>query len=398
MTLCIEKNLRLPDWVQQIKASAMEKSLSNTPKKDFISFALGLPAIELFPRELCQRVANDVIANEQLAFQYTPPTQELKSHIVKLMRLRGVLCKEEQVLLTSGAQQGINLLMRLLLEPGGNIILEELAYPGALQAMRPFSPIILTVKTHSKTGIDVNVVEDILKNNKQVRFIYVVTEGGNPHAVSIEKSKRVYLAQLAQIYGVPIIEDDPYGFVTYEDPVPPIKCYGGDWVFYVGSFSKILAPSFRVGWIVVPEHLISKLSSLKESTDINTMTFTQHVVKRLLDLDFLPEHLAKIKETYVRKRDSMITALNAVLPDGAEYNIPSGGIFIWANLPKQVNTSFMLDVALEKANVAFIPSESFCATNKISIKNGLRLNFSHPSEQLITLGIERLREVFNQFV
>lgn len=396
--LCTEKHLRLPDWVRQVKSSAMEKSLTNTRKKDFISFALGLPAIELFPRELCQRVTNDVIINEQLAFQYTPPSQELKSHIVKLMRLRGVSCKEEQVLLTAGAQQGINLLIRLLLEPGGNIILEELAYPGALQAMQPFSPDILTVKTDPKTGIDVNAVEDILKNNKRVRFIYVVTEGGNPHAVSIEKSKRIYLAQLAQIYGVPIIEDDPYGFVTYENPVPPIKYFGGDWVFYVGSFSKILAPSFRVGWIVVPEHLIPKLSSLKEATDINTMTFTQHVVKRLLDLDLLPEHFSKIRDSYRRKRDCMIAALASVLPADAEYHVPSGGIFVWANLPKHINTSLMLDVALAKANVAFIPSESFCATNKISIKNGLRLNFSHPSEQLITSGLERLRDVFNQFV
>ena len=398
MTLCAEKHLRLPEWVRQAEASAMEKSLSNRRDEDFISFALGLPADELFPRKLCQRVIMDVVVDEKLAYQYTPPTLELKSHVVKMMQMRGLTCNERQVLLTCGAQQGINLLIRLLLEPGAEIILEELAYPGVLQAVQPFSPSILTVGTHPKTGIDVNAVEDILKKNHRVRFIYVVTEGGNPHAVSIEKNKRHYLAQLSQTYGVPIIEDDPYGFVTYENPVPPIKQYGGDWVFYVGSFSKILAPSFRIGWLVVPEHLVGKLASLKESTDINTMTFTQHIVKRLFDLNFLPEQIAKIRDTYVRKRDRMMASLNAILPNGVEYNTPSGGIFLWVNFPKQTNTSLMLEAALAKANVAFIPSKSFCATRHIKIENGLRLNFSHPSEELITLGVERLQDVFNQFV
>lgn len=396
MTLSIEKHLQLPEWMSCIKTSAMEKSLSRMREEKLISFALGLPAVELFPRELYQRIIHEVIHHEEHAFQYSPTTQELKLHIVKLMQLRGVQCKEDQILLTAGAQQGINLLVRLLMEPGEKVILEELVYPGALQAIQAFSPVILTVGTHAKTGIDVEAVETILKKEKKIRFIYVVSEGGNPHAVSIEESKRIHLARLANEYGVPIIEDDPYGFVTYEHSTPPIKHYGDEWVFYVGSFSKIFAPSFRVGWLVVPEQLISKLSSLKECTDINTMTFTQHVIKKLLDSNIFQSQLNTVRAAYARKRDCMIQALAVALPDGATFHKPTSGIFLWVDFPQHVNTTVMLDTALEKANVAFIPSVAFCATDNVCIQNGMRLNFSHPSESNILMGIERLKEIFHQ--
>lgn len=372
----------------------MEKSLARRSNEALISFALGLPAMDLFPPELCQQIVAEVIQQEPLAFQYSPPTEDLKTQVVELMRLRGVDCKESQILLTSGAQQGINLLVRLLLESGDQVIFEELVYPGALQAVLPFSPHILTVNTDFKTGMDVDAVHALLKKENKIRFIYVVSQGGNPHAVTLEESKRIRLAQLAQEYGVPILEDDPYGFLTYEQSIPPIKYYGGDWVFYVGSFSKILAPSFRVGWVVVPEPLVSKLASLKEGTDINTMSFSQHIVKRLLDANVFPTQLNAIKKIYQQKRDCMIQALNSVLPENARMHTPTSGIFVWVNFPKQVNTTLLHQVALETANVAFIPSEAFCATDQVCIQNGMRLNFSHPSKEMIALGVERLSPVF----
>lgn len=379
----------LPDWVKNNSASAMEQMLSNTSDSRLISFALGLPALELFPLAHFQNAIQEATASGAAIFQYKPPLEELKSHIVKIMLMRGVSCNENQILLTAGAQQGISLITRLLLDKNSTIITEELAYPGMLQAIKTFSPEILTVKTDLKTGIDVAAVETLLKKGKRPAFLYLVTDGGNPHAASLSYEKRIHLAELCYHYGMSIIEDDPYGFINYQDSLPPLKKYGGDWVFYLGSFSKIFAPSLRVGWIVAPECMIPALSSLKECSDINTTTFTQHIINKLLKKDIFIQHVTLLNQHYSKKKHLLIKALTRHFSSEIYFNVPSSGIFMWINFPEKINTSILLQEA-KKQQVVFIPSEFFAATKKVTSYNGMRLNFSHPDEYEIDEGIRRL--------
>jgi len=374
----------------------MEHMLSNTSNAGFISFALGLPTLELFPVTHFQNALEEVVTSGHAILQYKPPLEELKSHIVQLMSMRGVSCHENQILLTAGAQQGISLITRLLLDKNSTVIAEELAYPGMLQAIKTFSPEILTVKTDLKTGIDVTSVETLLKTGKRPAFLYLVTDGGNPHAASLSYEKRIHLAELAHQYGMSIIEDDPYGFINYQGAMPPLKKYGGDWVFYLGSFSKLFAPSLRVGWIVAPECMMPALSSLKECSDINTTTFTQHIINNLLRKNIFSEHVMQLNQHYSKKKNLLSNALTRHFSSEIHFNEPSSGIFMWVNFPEKINTSLLLQEA-KKQQVVFIPGEFFASTKKVTTYNGMRLNFSHPDEYEIDEGIRRLALSYSKY-
>ncbi|MDP3561617.1 MAG: PLP-dependent aminotransferase family protein [Legionellaceae bacterium] len=386
----------LPAWVKQNEASAMENQLACTTNTNVISFALGLPALEFFPMDHFQKAILDVLTAGYSIFQYTPPLDELKIRIVELMSKRGVSCTPNQILLTSGAQQGISLLTRLLLNQHSIVITEELAYPGMLQALAPFSPEILTVPTDPKTGLCIEAVEAILKKGIRPAFLYLVTDGGNPHAVSLSLEKRLALAAIANQYEMPIIEDDPYGFLSYQTPINPLKTYGGDWIFYVGSFSKTIAPALRVGWIVAPECLIPKLASLKECSDINMSTLMQHTVNILLRDKIIDNHITTLCQHYLQRRNQMVSSLTSHFPHEVTFHIPECGVFLWVDFEKSMNTSLLLQEAI-KHHVAFIPSESFAATKQIQIYNGMRLNFSHANETNIEEGIKRLALSFKKY-
>ncbi len=387
------KTPNLASWVKNIRISAMQSSLELANDKDFISFALGLPDCNSFPVDLYNQAIIEIL-KDSTSLQYAKPLEKLKEQIVALMLLRGVICSTEEIFLTSGAQQGISLLTRLLLNDNAHIIVENYAYPGFIQAVEPFAPTFLTVSTNFHNGINLGEVEKILQSNLSPTVIYVVTDGGNPHATSINSHNRQRLAILSQQYGIPIIEDDPYGFLQYEEKMlQPIKSFNADTVFYIGSFSKILAPSLRVGWLVVPRHLHTPLSILKEGFDINIATFSQRAVSKLLEQDdFITAHIHSINDIYRHKRNIMHQMLLEYFPPSSEINLPSSGIFFWVGLPKKINTSKLWHLALNKYKVTFIAGESFLITQSIENHNFIRLNFSSPSIQQIIVGIKRLAE------
>src|SRR5215207_2792509 len=243
-----------------------------------LSFALGLPAAELFPAAEYSEALAHVLASDPRALQYGPPFRPLKQHVLRLMADRGVNCREEQVFLTAGAQQGVNLLAHLLVEPGSTVIVEEMAYTGCQQVLQVTQADVLTVPTDFKTGIDVDAVERLLEGGAQPALIYVVPDGHNPLSVSMSLEKRMRLVELARAYSVPIVEDDAYGFLYYDSPTPPLRALDDEWVLYVGTFSKIMAPALRTGWVVVPEALTSHLAILKEATDIDTAPLNQRAI------------------------------------------------------------------------------------------------------------------------
>jgi 2-aminoadipate transaminase len=389
----LEAELSLAGWARKLEPSALQQMLSAATKPGVLSFALGLPAPELFPAAGLAEAATHVLNTNPLALQYNPPLAALKTHVVKLMALRGVECSESQIFLTAGAQQGLNLLTRLLLDPGGTVLLEEHAYPGFQQVIEPYLPEKLIVPTSPETGMDVDAVEKILSRGSRPAFIYAIADGHNPMAVSMSLKKREQLVSLARHYGIPVIEDDPYGFLYYtEKPLPPLRAFDADWVFYLGSFSKILAPSLRGGWVVAPEALLPKLGTVKEASDINAAPLSHRVIAAYLDSCNIEERLAMLRREYDKRRRVMLDALRKYFPPPARWHEPSTGIFVWVELDNAVNTTDVLREALEKEQLAFIPGNAFSVSGEHG-KNCMRLNFSNVPPALIEDGILRLARI-----
>lgn len=387
----------LADWTSSVKRSALQDMLAEASRPGVLSLALGLPAPELFPSADYLRAIEHVIANDPSALQYSPPFKPLKRQIVELMAQRGVECREGEIFLTAGAQQGLSLLTRLLLNQGETILTEELTYTGFQQAVQPLQPKILTVPTDIETGMDVNAVEDLLVAGARPALIYAVTNGHNPVGVSMSVDKRAHLCELARYYRVNVIEDDPYGFLFYEGTAPgPLRSHGGRWIFHVGSFSKILAPALRVGWLVVPEKLIPHLSIIKESSDIDTSTLNQRAISRYLDEGHLPAHISNLRREYGARRDAMLRALEEHFPRGARWHKPSDGVFVWVKLPPAINAERLLKLALETERVAFLPGSAFSVDGRGDAANCLRLNFSNSNPERITEGIARLGRVLSR--
>jgi len=358
-----------------------------------LSFAIGLPAAELFPRKALAEQASRVLNSEASSLQYGVPYRPLKTQIVQLMALRGVRCTEDQIFLTSGAQQGMDLLSRLLLPQGGQVLFEESVYEGIRLATQQQQPEILTVASDLSTGMDVDQVEAHLDGGARPAFLYAITDGHNPLGVSLSSEKRQRLTELARRYRVPILEDDAYGFLYYgETPAPPLRALDEEWVFYLGSFSKILSPGLRVGWVVVPPPLATRLSPLKHGVDLDTSCLAQHVIACYLEAGLLPVHLSTLRDEYRRRRNAMLTALRDHFPTTVSWNIPGSGMFVWAELPPGFDAGELLRAAVETESVAFSPGVIFCAGSPGGNRY-MRLNFTNLPSDRIEEGIRRLGRV-----
>ncbi|MDP9120027.1 MAG: PLP-dependent aminotransferase family protein [Acidobacteriota bacterium] len=361
-----------------------------------LSFAVGLPASELFPVEALARAHAALLPSDPEALQYGVPYVGLKAEIVKLMALRGVDCRPEQVFLTSGAQQAMDLLARLLLDPGGQVLLEETVYDGMQGAVRRLQPEILTVPTDMETGLDVDAVERYLTSGAAPAFLYAIPAGHNPLGATMTIGKRLHLVELARRFRVPIVEDDAYGFLRYdESPAPALRSLDERWVLYVGSFSKILAPALRAGWTVVPEELIPKLSALKHAADLDTPSFSHRVIAAYLSTGELPGQLERIRAEYRRRRDAMLAALEAHFPAEARWNHPRAGMFVWVELPRGLNAASMLRSAIEEERIAFSPGQTFATTGSHA-NHCMRLAFTNCPPERIEDGIRRLARIVNE--
>jgi 2-aminoadipate transaminase len=384
-------------WAQEIRPSALQTMLTRSAEPGVLSLALGLPAPELFPAAGLAEASARVLAHDPVALQYSPPFLPLKLQVVELMRRRGVECTPEQVFLTAGGQQGMSLLTRVLLNPGGTVLTERLCYTGFQQAVEPFRPEVLTVPTDLDTGIDVDAVEALLAAGERPAMIYVVTDGNNPLGVSVSAEKRRRLVELAREHRVPILEDDAYGFFQYlDDPVPPMRALDDRWVLYMGTFSKIFAPALRVGWLVVPEALVRPLAIVKEATDINTSTFTQRVISAFISEGLLPAHLDTLRREYGARRDAMDAALREHLGGEARWRTPTAGVFTWVELPEGTDATALLATALDTEGVAFFPGSAFAVGGDGYASNCLRLNFSHCGPERIHDGVARLGRVLRE--
>ena len=388
------RQFRLAQWARTIERSSLREMLAMTARPDILSFALGLPAPDLFPIRAYAKASAKVLSGDPRALQYEMPLSSMKAHIAGLMAQRGARCGEEQIFLTTGAQQGMSLLARLLIDPGDQVLIEEVVYEGLQLAIKPLSPQVLTVPTDLETGLDVDAVGALLAGGARPSFIYTIPDGHNPLAVTMTLEKRRRLVALAAHYQVPIIEDDAYGLLYYgQSPIPPMRAMDEEWVLYVGSFSKVLAPALRVGWLVVPEFLTHKLAVLKQGSDLDVCSLAQRTVSAYLDTGHLDIHLGVLRAEYELRRDVMLSCMREHFPNEVKWKTPLGGMFVWAELPSFVDTSELLIEAMENERVAFTPGEAFRASDKRYTSHCMRLNFSNLAPRQIEDGIFRLSSV-----
>jgi 2-aminoadipate transaminase len=398
---------RFAQRTQRMASSVIRELLKVTEKPDIISFAGGLPAKEVFPgaeiQSACERVLQEH-GSSALQYSATEGLLPLRELLVRHMSRQGIKVTPPNVLITSGSQQALDLIGKLFLNPGDRVLTETPTYLGALQAWSAYEPEYLAVPI-DESGLDVDTLEAELR--AAPKFLYVLPNFQNPSGATLSLPRRRRLVELANHYGVPVVEDDPYGQLRYEgDDLPPLVeldarfhgCANGETdftgdVLYVSTFSKTLAPGLRVGWVVAPETVIHRLVQMKQGADLHTSTFCQMVAYEVARRGFLDRHVGDLRRVYAERRDAMLRALARHCPGGVTWTRPQGGLFLWATLPRPLDSSTLLAAALREG-VAFVPGASFCPRG--GGERTLRLNFSYCPPSVIEEGIRRLGGVIER--
>lgn len=384
-----------------IKSSAIRELLKITQKPEIISFGGGLPAPDVFPVERFEEACHKVLSEHgAMALQYstTEGYQPLREMIAQNLTRYGIFAKADNVLITAGSQQALDLIGKLLINRGDRILLEAPTYLGALQAFNVYGAQYVPVPVDDD-GMITDQVDISLRTGP--KFMYILPNFQNPAGVTLSEGRRHQLILLADKYGIPIIEDDPYGQLRYEgEHLPPLVALDrqnlrrdngftlGN-VIYLSTFSKTLAPGIRLAWIVAPEDVIVKLVQLKQATDLHTSTFNQYVAYEVARDGFLDEHVKLIRKVYRERRDAMLQALQEYFPPEVTWTHPKGGLFLWVTMPEGTDSDALLRSALTE-NVAFVAGDSFYANNGHEGSRHMRLNFSHSRPERIREGIRRL--------
>jgi len=398
---------RFAQRTQRITASMIRELLKLTEKPDVISFAGGLPAPDVFPVEEVRAATERVLRDHgTTALQYTTTEgyRPLRELLVRHMSRYGVEVRPENVLVTSGSQQALDLVGKLLINPGDRVLTEAPTYLGALQAFNAYQSDYLPVPIDDE-GMDVGALDAQLRGGP--KFVYALPNFQNPAGVTLSLARRRRLVESAARHGVPIVEDDPYGQLRYEGEHLPslVKidaethgCANGERAFtgnvlYLSTLSKTLAPGLRVAWVVAPEVVISKLVQIKQGADLHSSTFCQYVAYEVARGGFLDRHVRRIRAVYGERRDAMLRALDRHAPPGVRWTRPAGGLFLWATLPEGFDTLALLDEAIAE-KVAFVPGESFYPSG--GGQRTMRLNFSYAAPDVIEEGIKRLSRVIER--
>ncbi len=379
-------------------SSAIRELLKITEQSGFISFAGGLPAPELFPVEEVADVAQRVLREAgKVALQYsaTEGYRPLRELIAERMTDEGVAATVDNILVTTGSQQAIDLVGKILLDPGDAVVVESPTYLAALQAWNAYEASFIGVPS-DQAGMDVDLLEEIA--SRQPKLLYCQPNFQNPTGVTLSRERRESLVGISVRHGLPILEDDPYRQLRFEGrPLPRLIGleserqgnhgeYHGN-IISLSTFSKILAPGLRVGWVVAAPEVIAHLTQAKQGTDLHTSTLDQMIAYEMLGSGYLEDHQQLIVRTYRERRDVMLASLAEHFPPEARWTRPEGGMFLWVELPDAIDASELLREAM-KQQVAFVPGQGFHVDG--SGHNTLRLNFSNSTSAQIREGIARL--------
>lgn len=389
---------RLARRARGLPPSAIREILKVTETPAVISFAGGLPAPELFPVELVARATAAVLHEDgpgALQYGVTEGHGPLRRWVADhLARTAGVTVAPECVLITSGSQQGLDLLARVLLDPGDCVLVENPSYLGALQVFRAHEASVVGVASDAH-GLCPGALRRTLESlPAPPKFLYLIPNFQNPTGASLPESRRAEIAALAAHHGVPVVEDDPYGQLRFSGEArPALLARPGVGGAFLGTASKILAPGLRVAWLAATDReLFEALVVAKQAADLHTSTLTQQVAARMLgDAAAMAAHLARLRATYASRRDTMLAALERHFPEGSTWHRPDGGLFLWVCVPAGLDTARLLPAATAQ-NVAYVPGEPFWVGP--AVRHTLRLNFSNSPEDRIEEGIRRLGRVF----
>ena len=398
-----DRDIPVLDWAphlatctERMTCSAIRELLKLTQLPDVISMAGGMPAPELFPlreiEEACRHICREHGA-KAMQYSATEGYGPLKEYLAVSMHKYGVPAVPDNVLLTHGSQQALDLVGRIFIDPGDFVITSRPTYLGAIQAWNAYQAHYHTVNLDDD-GMVVDEIEHayekvLADSGRPPKFIYVLPNFHNPGGTTLPLERREQLAEIATRLDVPVVEDDPYGQLRFEgEDILPICSLIPERTIYLGTFSKTLTPGMRLGWIVCPEVLMERLVQAKQGADLHTGTFVQYVANDICQRGLLKQHIRQLRQVYKERRDTMLDALVEFWPEGCRWTHPQGGLFLWAQVPESIDTQeFLQDALAEK--VAYVPGVNFYP-NQDGGHNAMRLNFSYCPPQQIAEGIHRL--------
>jgi 2-aminoadipate transaminase len=373
-----------------LKSSAIRDILKLTTRPGMISFAGGLPAPELFPLNDIEEAMHRALAkygSNALQYSVTEGIVPLREKIAAMLDPSGQSVKPQNIIITQGSQQGLELLSKLFLDKGSLVLTENPSYLGALQAFRLFQSRFNAIPS-DENGIRPGALREALEKQKPA-FLYLMPNFQNPTGVSLSLDRRREIVELAREFGLLIIEDDPYGELVFQgDRLPSLfSLSSGNNVVYLSTFSKTIAPGLRVAYAAGDEEIIGKLALVKQGTDLQTNTLGQFIINEYLEIGRHREHIGLISRTYASRRDLMLSVMDRYFPASISWNRPSGGMFLWVTLPPDQDTKELLLRCIEH-NVAFVPGQEFFPDS--SGRNTMRMNFSNASPENIEEGIRRM--------
>jgi 2-aminoadipate transaminase len=380
----------LAERTQSMKSSAIRELLKISQLPGVISFAGGLPAAELFPVREIEEACSYLLRHEpKTALQYSttegyPPLREF---LAESMAKYGIQHGPDNVLITTGSQQALDLIGKIFIDPGASVLTGRPTYLGAIQAWRAYQAEFVTVPVDDN-GMRVDLLEEAVSKTP-VRFIYVLPNFHNPAGVTLTEERRHQLVDIARRHDLVIVEDDPYGALRYKgEDIAPIAALAPERTIYLGTFSKTLTPGLRIGWIVAPADIRLRLVQAKQGADLHSSTFDQMIANDIAQRGILKVHVRMLRQVYSERMNTMLEALEEFWPEGCSWTSPQGGLFLWAQAPECVDGIEMLKVALER-KVAFVPGVNFYPYEDGG-HNAMRLNFSCASQDMLVEGIHRL--------
>ncbi len=380
-----------------VKSSETREILKVTERPEVISFAGGLPAPELFPVKALKDVCNAVLNEEgaaSLQYSTTEGYIPLREAICQRMKVIGINSTIENVLITSGSQQAIDLTGRLFINEGDTIICESPTYLAAINAFKSYNAKFVEVAMDDD-GMVMEELEKKLQEHPNTKFIYTIPDFQNPTGRTLKLERRIRMIELANQYDVLIVEDNPYGAVRFAgEELPPVKDFDTESrVIYISTFSKIFTPGLRLGWICADESFIDKYVTFKQTADLHTDSFTQRITAKYMELYDIEEHINKIKAVYKERCTAMLSCIEEFFPKNLSYSKPEGGLFIWVELPEGVDSTHIFTECL-KNNVACVSGVPFFPNG--TQKNTLRLNYSTMPKEKIIEGMKRMGEVLHR--
>ncbi len=387
----------ISECCKNIPRSFIREILEVAEQPNFISFAGGLPNPAYFPLEQMHNAFLKVMENdgrEALQYSGSQGFLPLREWIcTRYNKMYGTAMTPRNIIITNGSQQALDMLGKMFINPGDPLMLERPSYLGAIQAFSAYLPYFHQVRLTSE-GIDLDEMERvIIKTN--ARVLYGIPNFQNPSGISYSEETRKELAILLEWHGVVFIEDDPYNEIRFEGtPHPPVFSYLPEQVIWCGSFSKMIAPGIRTGWICAPEELMPQLLRIKQASDLQSNNLIQRVIFQFLNDNRPEDHLQKVKSVYKSQKDTMVQAIHEHFPEGSEHTNPEGGMFIWLTLPEGFDTEKLVEKSLQK-KVAFVPGRSFFTAE--DGKRNMRLNFSNASEEMIMEGMKLLGETIKEY-